>query len=282
MTEVSLYHRLFIWLRRVSQFWLWVLKSFWQDGCTSYASSLTYTSLLALVPLIIVIFSVLQFFPFFGDVSDQIQDFVFANFVPHTGTIVLQHVMQFEQQAKKLPLFGFIFLGVVALLMLLTLERTLNAIWGIRKGKRGFKRSLLMYIAFLIIGPILIGTSILITSYLVSQQWLSGGLAFVGMARLVGILPFVLTILGFTLIYAIVPNCTVRFWDAFRGALFAAILFEIAKRLFTFYVAHFPTYQLLYGALATIPLFLVWMYFSWLIFLLGAVVVNGLRLGQSC
>lgn len=251
-----------------------------QDGCVMRASALTYTSLLALVPLTVVIFSALSMFPFFDEASKKLQGFVFSNFVPHTGEVVQKYISQFEHQASKLPLIGFAFLIITAILMLFTLEKTLNEVWKVQ-AKRGWRSSLLMYWAILTIGPILMGASVLLSSYLLSLNWIAGGVEFVGMAHLLMVLPFIFTVIGFTFVYIVVPNCPVRLWDALRGAVVAAVLFEVAKEVFSYYVTTFPTYKLLYGALATIPIFLLWVYLSWIIFLFGAEVVNGLRLKQS-
>ena len=269
-----------VYLKHLGNFWRWVGRQFFQDGCIMRASALTYTSLLALVPLTVVVFSALSMFPFFDEASTKLQNFVFSNFVPHTGQVVQEYIMKFEQQADKLPLIGFAFLIITAVLMLFTLEKTLNEVWKIQ-GKRSWRSSLLMYWAILTIGPVIMGSSVILSSYLLSLNWIAGGIQLVGMAHFLAVLPFIFTVITFTFVYLIVPNCPVRLWDALRGALVAAILFEIAKQIFSHYIVNLPTYKLLYGALATIPLFLIWIYLSWMIFLFGAEIVNGLRLRQA-
>jgi membrane protein len=143
---------------------------------------------------------------------------------------------------------------------------------------RRLSASVLLYWATLTIGPILLGLSIAISSYISSSHWLKIDLSHVPW---LAPLPFVCTVVGIGFLYFTVPRCEVKLGHAFLGAVFAASLFEIAKRAFSFYVSHFPTYQLIYGALASIPLFLLWVYVSWVIFLIGSLIVNGLRLGQG-
>lgn len=280
LTTTAMYQKVITYFERVGQFWWWVWRQFVQDGCVIRASALTYTSLLALAPLMVVFFSALRLFPAFKDAPTRLQHFVFSNFVPHTGQVVLSYLLQLEQQAGKLPMISVIFLVITAILMLLTLERTLNQVWKVQ-GRRSLRGSLLMYWAFLTIGPLIMGLGMLVSSYLLSLHWFAGGIQLVGMSRLLAILPFCFTVIGFTFVYLVVPNCPVRVWDAFRGALAGAILFEIAREIFSYYVVIFPTYQLFYGALAAIPLFLIWVYVSWVVFLFGAEIVNALRLGQS-
>lgn len=266
---------------RLKQFWQWVSQEFMQDACLMRASALTFTSLLALVPLMVVVYSALSMFPFFDQAASQIRSFIFSNFVPHTGQVVEQYLLTFQQQASHLPLLGFVFLFVTAIMMMLTLERTLNAIWKVRK-PRQLKGSLLLYWAVLTIGPLLLGASLIVSSYFISLHWLAD--SQVGRTyshHLLRMLPFICTVLAFWFLYLVVPHCKVRVKDAFFGALVAAVLFEVGKRLFTWYVVSFPTYTLIYGALASVPLFLLWLYVSWIVFLFGAEVVNGLRLGHA-
>ena len=267
------------YLNRLKTFWIWVVKQFIRDNCVMRASGLTFTSLLAIVPLTVVVFSIIRILPFFDKVSNKIQSFIFDNFVPHSGEVVQHYIHGFEQQASNLPVIGFAFLIVTAILMMVNIEKTLNQIWGVRYN-RHFTGSLLLYWAMLTLGPLLVGISLAASSYLTSLQWLHD-FDFVGPQRLLLLLPTLSEFLAIFFLYVLVPHCTVRLRDAAVGALVATLLFECAKKLFTFYVVHFPTYELLYGAMATIPLFLLWLYLSWLIFLFGAEVVNGLRFHQA-
>jgi membrane protein len=158
---------------------------------------------------------------------------------------------------------------VVALLMMYNIDRALNAIWEVRSGRR-FVTKFLIYWAVLSLGPVLIGVSVVVTSYLVSLPLLSDAAASGAGRRLLGLTPVLTSAVAFTMVYLVVPNRRVRVLHAMAGGLFAALLFEVAKRGFGLYITQFPTYEAIYGALATIPIFLVWLYLSWIVVLLGA------------
>ncbi|MDO8953240.1 MAG: YihY family inner membrane protein [Gammaproteobacteria bacterium] len=258
-------------------FWHWIAIQFIDNRCMLRASSLTYTTLLAIVPLMVVVFSVLSMLPVFDNISGRLQNFVFTNFVPHTGKLVQHYLTTFGEQAAHLPVIGFVFLFVTAIMMMITIESNINDIWHLRSPRK-LTTSLLLYWAMLTIGPILLGVSLAISSYMTSLHILKLDLSHF---HWLTPLPYLCTIMGLGFLYMAVPRCEVKVWQAFLGALFAATVFEIAKAGFSFYVVHFPTYQFIYGTLATIPLFLIWIYVSWLIFLIGALIVNGLRLEQG-
>ncbi|MDF2939848.1 MAG: conserved rane protein of unknown function [Gammaproteobacteria bacterium] len=262
---------------RLVGFWHWVIVEFFDNRCLLRASALTYTTLLALVPLMVVILAAFSMLPFFDHVSHQLQAFIFNNFVPHTGKVVQRYLFGFRQHAFHLPVIGIAFLFVTAIMMMIGIENNINDIWHLRSSRK-LSASVLLYWATLTIGPILLGLSIAISSYITSSRWLKIDLSHVPWLTP---LPFACTVIGIGFLYFTVPRCEVKLKHALAGALFAALMFEFAKRGFSFYVMHFPTYQLIYGALASIPLFLLWVYMSWVIFLIGALIVNGLRLGQG-
>lgn len=264
---------------RVWVFWRWVVLQFYNDRCLSRASALTFTSLLALVPLMVVMFGVFRLLPGFSQFVSGVQNFIFANFVPSSGTVVQQYVANFAGHAGHLPLVGIVFLVVTALLMMISLENTLNEMWQIRY-QRQISASIVLYWAMLTLGPLLLALSLVASSYLGSVQWLHG-MPWFSQHYFLWALPLVAELAGFCFLYWVVPHATVRFHHAFLGACAATVLFEVAKYGFGYYILYFPTYQLIYGALATIPLFLLWLYCSWVIFLLGAEIVNGLRLHQA-
>jgi membrane protein len=233
------------------------------------AAALTYTTLLSLVPLMTVVLAVFSAFPVAERVSQLIQDFLFANFVPASGEVLRQHLLQFSAKASQLTGTGFAFLIVVALLLMRSIDRTLNVIWDVRR-RRGPVSQFLVYWAVLSLGPLLIGASVVATSYLVSLPLISEAAASGIGRRLFGLTPVLASTLAFTLIYALVPNRRVSLRHALAGGVLAALLFEAAKRGFGWYLTNFPTYEAIYGALATIPIFLVWLYLSWIVVLLGA------------
>lgn len=263
--------------QRLRGFVVLVVQRFMRHEAPQNAAALTYTSLLSLVPLMAVTFAVFSAFPVADRMYDMIQDFVFQNFVPTSGEALQQHLTEFSSKASRLTGTGAAFLLVVALLMMANIDRSLNAIWEV-KAKRSFASTFLMYWAVLSLGPLLIGASVLATSYIISLPILSEA-ASSGVGRqLLSLTPVVTSAVAFTMMYAVVPNRRVRLGHAAVGGTFAAVLFEIAKHGFGFYITQFPTYEAIYGALATIPIFLLWLYLSWLVVLLGAEVTHCLSI----
>jgi membrane protein len=247
---------------------------FFARRITFAASALTYTTLLALVPLMTVGITVLAALPVFTNIQEKVQHFIFSNFIPSSGSVIEQYFSGFAAQAKNLPVIGMVFIFVMAILLMLTIEKALNDIWQIKQKRKGWA-ALLRYIAILIFGPALLGVSLAATTYVVSLPFIkdvtTGTLLGLG---LVDAIPFVLSLIGFTWLYAVMPNCKVSWRAAFIGALTASIIIQVAKHLFVFYFAYVKTYDLLYGALAIIPIFLIWIYVSWVIVLFGALVSN--------
>lgn len=243
-----------------------VVMHFFQDDCPYIASALAFTSLLAVVPLMSVTLAVFSTFPVFKDFSQPLQNFIFDNFIPTTGRMVQTYLEQFTSQVSKLSVGGIVFLLVTALLMLFTIEQAMNKIWRVSSGRHGVA-AFLLYWCILSLAPIMIGLSIAISSYLFSYTLFFDDQTFSFFIRCA---PFVLSLMGFVFLYSIVPNCQVKFRHAFGGGLVAAILFEAAKETFAFMLSKYNTYELLYGTFAILPIFFIWIYWVWLITLLGA------------
>ncbi len=243
---------------------------FIEDQGLPSTASLTYTTLLSLVPLMTVSLAIFSAFPVSDRVAEQIQDFVFANFIPASGEVLQEYFQQFSNKASQLTGAGFVFLVVVALMLMANIDRAFNTIWRVKTKRRPLSL-FIMYWSILSLGPLLIGVSMAVTSYLVSIPLLSDAAETLGVgARLLGLMPLLASAVAFTLLYAVVPNRRVPIRHAMAGGVLAAVLFELAKRGFAFYLTHFPAYEAIYGALAAIPIFLVWVYLSWLVTLLGA------------
>ncbi len=261
-----------LWLR---DFAVFVAGRFVADRGLQVAAALAYTSLLSLVPLMAVTFSTLAAFPGFRSIGQDIQDFVFSNFVPAAGEVVQSHLQGFAAKASQLTTVGIVVLMVTALMMISTIDRSLNDIWRTRGRRSGVAR-FMVYWALLTLGPILIGAGLVATSYLSSLPFVSdveaAGLDI--RKTLLVWAPFLSTTLAFTLLYVLVPSRTVPLRPALVGGVVAALLFETAKRGFAWYVTQFPTYEAIYGALASVPIFLIWIYVSWVIILLGAEVAH--------
>ena len=247
------------------QFIGFVARHFIDDDCPYRASALTFTSMLAIVPLITVGFAILSTFPVFQNLAGPLQDFIFANFVPNTGKIIQDFLHSLATQAAKMSAMGVLFLFTIALLVMYTIESSMNKIWRVHSSRHGLS-AFLLYWAIVSLAPILLGMSIAISSY-----WLS--LPFIAdhtVPTQLGYLPFLLSLAGFTFLYVVVPNCRVRFLHGLYGGIVAALLFESAKLGFAYYLTHFNFYQLLYGAFSTVPIFFIWIYWVWIITLLGA------------
>ena len=239
------------------------------DGLQT-AASLTYTTLFAVVPLTTVVYSLFAAIPEFQDAGDRIQQFVFQQFVPETGQTILDTLRGFTQQARGLTMVGVVFLLITSILMMMTVENALNRIWGVRHNRHGLM-GFLVYWAVLTLGPILIGSGFLLSSYLASISVLNSAASWLGASDVIlHFLPPILSFLAFWFIYITVPNARVRFKHAAAGALLVSVSLELAKWGFSIYVTNFPSYQILYGAFAAVPLFLLWIFLSWFIILMGA------------
>ncbi|KTD74732.1 YihY family inner membrane protein [Legionella waltersii] len=243
-----------------------VIQHFIQDDCTYIASALAFTSLLAVVPLMSVGLAVFSTFPTFQELADPVQNFIFENFVPATGKALQVYLQQFTSQVSKLSVWGIVFLIITALLVLFTIERAMNKIWRVCSARQGVS-AFLLYWAIISLAPIILGLSIVASSYLFSIPFLADHHA---PSFLLNYSPFLLSLIGFTFLYIIVPNCQVFFRHAFCGGFFAALLFEAAKEGFAYYLLRYNTYELLYGAFAIVPIFFIWVYWVWVITLLGA------------
>ncbi|WP_432415103.1 YihY family inner membrane protein [Chromohalobacter israelensis] len=239
------------------------------DGLKT-ASALTYTTLFAVVPFMTVLYAMLSAIPSFQGISEQLQALIFSQFVPATGSALVEHLRDFSRQARSLTLIGLMFLLVTAVMMMVTVERAFNSIWHVSRSRRGVS-SFLLYWAVLTLGPLLLGSGFLLSSYLASLALVRGAAEVLGgPVAFLRLLPLTLSFTAFVFIYMAVPNCRVRFRHAVAGAGLAALALELAKGAFSLYVTYFPSYQVIYGTFAAVPLFLVWVFLSWAIVLVGA------------
>lgn len=261
--------------RRALSFGRFLMQRFLDDQGLNSAAALTYTTLFTVVPLMTVTFSMLAVIPAFQDAGEQLQVYIFRNFIPSTGAAIQQYLSLFTSQARQLTWVGVGFLMITALLMLLTIEKAFNTIWRVGQPRRGIA-SFLLYWAMLSLGPLLLGAAFATSTYITSLSLLSGPDALVGAWIVLHTMPLLLSMAAFTLIYAAVPNTRVPILHALIGGVFTAALLEVARRGFGLYVTLFPSYELIYGAFAAVPLFLLWIYLSWIIVLFGAELVCGL------
>ena len=240
---------------------LW--KNLLHDRITLSAGSLAFQSLLSIVPLLAVILSILKVFAVFVPLKRYIEDFM-----PDAGVLLNRYLTDFIGKTATVPLLGGLFLFLIALFLISTIDHTLNEIWEVRAPRKAFQ-GFTLYWTVLTLGPVLIGSSLAASSYVWYTVFTEGPLLEFK-TRLLSYLPFLNSILAFFLLYMLVPNRRVRFLHAFSGALFAALLFELSKKWFAFYIAHIATFEHIYGALSVIPMLFFWIYLGWLVVLIGA------------
>jgi membrane protein len=270
-------------LGRLATLWAFTRSVFWRfigDGCLAGAGALSYTSLVALVPLTAIALAVLSAFPGFADAREQLLGYIIRGLVPEVGAEVEWWFRYFAGTSARTTTIGVLALAVTAVLMLATIEDQLHQIWRV-KSPRPWVQRILAYWAILTLGPLLLGVSFSLPSYIdlfvrnvgfnptaITQE--------AGVQQLLRIVPLLLEVLAFTLIYALIPNCSVRWREAAVGGVVAALLIEGLKIGFAIYLAWFSSYRAVYGALAAIPIFLLWMYVAWGAVLFGAVVAAAL------
>lgn len=262
--------------RDFTAFMRFLAARFGEDRCSQVAASLTFTTLLSLVPLVTIALTLFSAFPVFESYSSQIKVFLVNNLMPDMASkIITRYMQQFTDSAMRLTTMGIGILAVTAMWLLLTIEQAFNAIWRVERSRPLFKR-LVIYWAVLTLAPLLVGASLALTSWLVGQS--TGYARYVPVfgVEVLKLLPVLLTWVAFTMLFRLVPNRYVPRRHALIGALVAALAFEAMNHAFGYYVTHFPTYKLVYGAFASVPIFLMWIYLSWLAILSGAVIAASL------
>jgi membrane protein len=251
-------------------------RRFNRDSINVTAGHLTYVSLLSLVPLLVVMFTIFSAFPVFEELKGNLEQALFANLLPTSGEQLQEYINEFVANASKMTAVGVGFLFIVAITLMSAIDKALNNIWR-DVNKRHWLVSFAVYWMLLTLGPLLIGSGLAATSYLISlsqfaDEYISGARSFT-----LWMLPVATSFIFFTLMYQLVPNRQVKLRYAAFGAVIAAILFELSKQLFSLYITSFPTYQAIYGALATVPILIIWVYLSWMIVLTGAVLTVSLE-----
>jgi membrane protein len=256
--------------------WLDTLKTlrlrFREDRLGLTASSLTFTTLISLVPLVTVMLAVFSAFPMFSSFQAALQTYFLQSLVPdNIAKPVLAALTQFAAKSNRLGTVGLVFLVVTALAMMLTIDRALNAIWRVRQ-PRPIAQRVLVYWSAATLGPLLLGVSLSLTTAVISASKGVVGVLPGGVSLLLNTVEFALLAAAMAGLFHYVPNTHVRWRHALAGGVFVALGFEVAKRLLAWYLSLVPTYAIVFGAFATVPIFLVWIYLAWVIVLLGAVV----------
>lgn len=247
-------------------------ERFREDRLGLTASSLTFTTVIALVPLFTLILAVFTAFPMFAAMQNTLQTWLVQSLVPdNIARTVLGYLTQFATKASRLGAVGLIAFVVTALALIFTMDRTLNNIWRVRQ-LRPFAQRLLIYWAALTLGPVLLAASLTLTSYALASSRTLVGVMPGGLRFLLDALEFALLAIGMAALYYYVPNTRVKWAHAWTGGIFVAIAFEVAKALLAWYLRSVPTYAAVYGAFATVPILLLWFYIAWVIVLFGAVI----------
>jgi membrane protein len=254
--------------------YLW--QRFQADGCTAIAAGLSYTSLLSMVPMLAIALAMFAAFPAFAGLRGELIGVLASNLAPDLADTATVYLQGFVEKAGQASAAGIIGIVVTAFLLINNIQVAFDRVWGVTSQKNRLYR-FPIYWVLLTLGPILFGASLSISTYVFSM---AGSADFYGLSTgvkvLTGFLPFLFEAVGFSLFYRLMPTRPVRLRDAVSGALIAALLFEILKGSFGLYLRHFGGYQVVYGALATIPIFLVWTYLVWVTVLIGAEIAAAL------
>lgn len=257
--------------------WFFILsrssKCFLAEDYAYRASGLAFTTLLSIVPLLSVIVFVISLFPYFREYLNIAQDYLFTNFIPASNQVIQTNLEKFIKKSYHLPIVSFAFLFVTTTLMMVTIVRTLNDIWHVHKKHISFFYWTIYWL-ILLLAPIVIGISISLSTYLFSLIKFSTISSFT--VYLLVFSSICLNTIIFGMMYVIIPNRHIKWKEGFAGGFIAAFLFEIAKKGFILYVYFFPGYQLIYGVLSAIPIFLIWIYILWMIVLYGALITHDL------
>ena len=266
-------NRLSMLRREAAAFSRYAVARYNGDSCLRIAASLSYTSLLALVPLIAIAVAVLSAFPIFDGARSELGTLVLSYVAPHAGAQVQGYIDRFVANTGQLTTVGVVGLAIVAVMLLATVESALNGIWRVREPRPWVAR-LMAYWTLLTLGPLLLAAGLSLSSTALTGARIVGLSGELGTARELAprLAAFAFAVVGFAALYVALPNRQVKIRHAAAGGLVAAVLFEALKLAFGVFVAGIGSVQAIYGALAALPLFLMWMYFTWSVVLFGAVV----------
>ena len=246
------------------------------DTIFRVAASLSYTTLIAIVPLFAIGLSILSAFPAFENVRGQVQELIISNLAPAIGKEVNTYLSDFLQASAGLTTIGVISIAVTSILMLSTIENSLNFIFRVSKPRR-FTTKITLYWTVITLGPLLLGAALSMRSYVFGLNSANNAESLTFDIYLSALLPVLCTMFLLIMVYVLVPNKKVGIINAAAGSLVAVILFSLLRKAFSMAILTSATYQTLYGALATIPIFLIWMYLSWSVVIFGAVVTAALE-----
>lgn len=250
---------------RLGQHISYFIRKFNQDRCTVLAASLTFSMILTIVPYMLVGVTILSYFPKFQNLMPILQKFIFDNFLANSGGALMHSVQEFMSNINQMDWINVLASAVTSVFLLYNMVDAFNIVWGV-KFRAHMGLSFLMYFLFLIVCPVLFGLILFVFLFISSLSLFGGGV----MRPLTVALPYITAFFGFTFFQWVLPSCRVKLRYASIAGFFTTVFFEMARYIFSLYLKFFPSYQLIYGALAAIPILLMWIYLSWLIILCGA------------
>lgn len=266
-----------IWNKKWLQFLVFVLKRFEADRCRDQSAALTYTTLFAVVPMLTVFLVIVSSISALQPARAQLQHWIYSNFLPKSSIAFDKALNAFTEKSSNLTVIGIIFLFITTVMMLSSIEDAFNRIWRVRESRGGLV-GFMRYWTIISLGPILLGSAFVLSSTVASMHLLSntiGGYQFDFAFILTGV-SFALSCLGFSFLYWTIPNCSVPIRSACIAGILTAILFSLIKNLFGLVMSNFTSYQLVYGAFAAVPIFLLWLFTSWNVILFGVELSYGL------
>lgn len=253
--------------------WRLLAQRFREDRLGMTAGSLTFTTLIALVPLLTVTLALFTAFPMFNTFQGSLERLFLQNLVPDTiARPVLSTLNQFAGKASRIGALGLAALAITALALMMTIDRTLNGIWRVRR-VRPLGRRLLIYWTALTVGPLVLGASLTLTTTVLSASRGWVGAIPGGFGLVLDAVQLALLVLVAAGLFYFVPNTEVKWRHALAGGLFVGIAIEVAKKALAWYVGAAPALTSVYGAFSIVPILLLWVYLLWVVVLLGAVMV---------
>lgn len=259
------------------KFLVFVFKRFEADECRDKAGSLTYTTMLSIVPILTVFLVIVSSIPALASARAEIQQMIYRNLLPSSSLQITQYLNEFTEKSTNLTVIGVLFLFVTAGMMLSTIEQAFNHVWRVKRPREG-SMSWMRYWTIISLGPILLGGAFAASSALTSIEILNQNFAgySIDWAIWLKLLSFGLTVAGFTFLYWLIPNCKVPVKEAAIAGAIVGVLFELLKYTFGGIMGNFTSYDQVYGAFAALPILIMWIYLSWNLVLLGVEISYGL------
>ncbi len=270
------FHKIACWIANHTVYLRFLKKRMIEDDIGVLTSSLSYTTIMSLVPVLAVLLSVFSIFPGFDKLRQELIAYIMQNLMPQMGDVINKNINSFISQASNTTILGLFVLVIISLMLIRRVDLTLNKIWHTVE-KRAKVTTFSVYWTVLTLGPILIGTSLALSSSLTAFKFFGYEMPAGINTFALNLLPAILTFIILTLLFAAVPTTTVKVSHAAIGAAFAAITQDLIKRMFTFYIMNFSSYSTVYGAVAAVPILMVWIHFNWYVVLIGAEISASIK-----